>query len=979
MLPLEAVSWEVEVAGPLAEVVVRQRFVNASARFVDATYLFPLEPDAVVDRMVLRIGRRVIRSEIAGRDEARATYEAAANAGKVAALLSEQQSDVYAQEVSNIPPWSSIEVELSLVQPAHRVGAEWELVLPLVVAPRFEVLDRLADSDAILDGSLDPVRDQPGVPVDIRAAIHAGTDLREITSPTHPGDAEIDGHEGSLAVWNAVPDRDFVLRWSSLTGPEPTLSLLLGDEHALLEIEPPELAFAPFDARDVVFVIEPALALDLQETALLAQASTSDPAVTVDSLEAAYAVPLSKHRDRTIAYVGTGHFAESSLSAVRADPRIALVALGIGPAPNRTLLAELARRGGGVAVFTPSEFAAALAPPLLTEVTVDWARCPADHPLPSGAAEVRAGLPLRFLARVPACSGPVWVSAHQNGRRVEWPVWAEYVPPHRALAVAWARARVDQLERSPGTAAEIRDIGLRWGIVTSETSLVAVDDRVQNLTGERHPAVQPLQVSGTVLTREFLQRIPAGRSYQAVVQTAAGVSYAVDGANTRDDAWPVGTNHLEVAAEAWGQTANGGREAGAEAAIGGPVVTDRAWLTGAIRGADLALDDPRIATWSLQGTARLQPEGDHRFDLAGATSGGASAILWERQRGLATWRWAPEAATLAVNGALDRREVDVASRTRAGVGLAVEDRLGDHALAADVGWARTDWRTDRADRASISVRDEVQFHRGHVLAAAGVLGLTPRGELDVRWEPTRALALGLLAHRTVDADRLLPERITSAAAPTTEEVRLHAEVGRELTLGARAGVRHERFAFAPAPDALLLPPGPVPTVTRWLPAFQAELAYAAAARGSFSFAWTRRPGSASSALLLDAAAPFVPGFLSGFRPHALDLAAQWDLPSDPWTLALFGEAHWGAAIPSDAAAWWLKPTASLSGGARQDLPLRGGHLEIRLEATYSLRDPASTKVPLEVLLEDPAAPSLDALPPAWLGLSIGYRSGSAGP
>ncbi len=56
MLPLEGLSYDVEVVGPLAEVVVHQRFVNASSVFVDATYLFTMDPEAVIDGMTLRIG-----------------------------------------------------------------------------------------------------------------------------------------------------------------------------------------------------------------------------------------------------------------------------------------------------------------------------------------------------------------------------------------------------------------------------------------------------------------------------------------------------------------------------------------------------------------------------------------------------------------------------------------------------------------------------------------------------------------------------------------------------------------------------------------------------------------------------------------------------------------------------------------------------------------------------------------------------------
>jgi hypothetical protein len=66
-----------------------------------------------------------------------------------------------------------------------------------------------------------------------------------------------------------------------------------------------------------------------------------------------------------------------------------------------------------------------------------------------------------------------------------------------------------ELFEGEGTASDaIREIGLRWQIVTRETSFVTADTLAE----------------GQILTREFLQRVPAGRSYQQAVHTAAGVT-----------------------------------------------------------------------------------------------------------------------------------------------------------------------------------------------------------------------------------------------------------------------------------------------------------------------------------------------------------------------------------------------------------------------------------------------------------------------
>ncbi|HEY6179391.1 MAG TPA: VIT domain-containing protein, partial [Kofleriaceae bacterium] len=128
---------EVTVRGPLVEVVVVQRFRNAADHATEATYIFPLPADAAVSAMAIQIGTRTIRAAIESRDAAQRRYEAAVAAGVAGALLEQERPDVFTQTVAAIPARGVVEITLRYDTLARYQAGSWELVLPMVVAPRY--------------------------------------------------------------------------------------------------------------------------------------------------------------------------------------------------------------------------------------------------------------------------------------------------------------------------------------------------------------------------------------------------------------------------------------------------------------------------------------------------------------------------------------------------------------------------------------------------------------------------------------------------------------------------------------------------------------------------------------------------------------------------------------------------------------------------------------------------------------------------
>ncbi|OOZ36889.1 hypothetical protein BOW51_04975 [Solemya velesiana gill symbiont] len=128
---------DMDINGMIAQVSVQQRFRNPGQDWVEGIYVFPLPEKAAVDRMRLRIGKRVIEGEIQGKAQARKTYEQAKRAGKKTSLLSQQRPNIFTTSVANIGPGEDVLVEIEYQQDLRYEQGRFGIRFPLVVAPRY--------------------------------------------------------------------------------------------------------------------------------------------------------------------------------------------------------------------------------------------------------------------------------------------------------------------------------------------------------------------------------------------------------------------------------------------------------------------------------------------------------------------------------------------------------------------------------------------------------------------------------------------------------------------------------------------------------------------------------------------------------------------------------------------------------------------------------------------------------------------------
>jgi Ca-activated chloride channel family protein len=263
-LPLLGVELRAHAKAGLARVTLRQQFQNPWDEPLRVRYLVPLPADAAVGGYCFELPNERIVGEIARKQDARERFERALIEGRSAALLEQQRSSVFEQEVGNIPPGALVTTELTIDQPLCWLAeGAWEWRFPTVVAPRFmgepgRVPDAAKLNVPVLDGAV-PAGATLALTIadDARIAPHSSS---HALSSTHGAAGWMVGLAGEAGITRL--DRDVVVRWSvaaQVPGIEVSLARREHDDCALglLTIVPPEPSDARYPvARDVILLID---------------------------------------------------------------------------------------------------------------------------------------------------------------------------------------------------------------------------------------------------------------------------------------------------------------------------------------------------------------------------------------------------------------------------------------------------------------------------------------------------------------------------------------------------------------------------------------------------------------------------------------------------------------------------------------------------------------------------------------------------
>ncbi|HWO22100.1 MAG TPA: VIT domain-containing protein [Kofleriaceae bacterium] len=590
---------EVSVRGPIAEVLVTQRFQNRADQATEATYIFPLPADAAVTAMWIKTGGRTLRAAVERREDAQHRYEDAIRRGASAGLLDQERPDVFTQTVAAIPGKGTVEVTLRYDTVARYRGGTWELVLPMVVAPRYVPgaatarpttgAGRSPDTDRAPDASRVTPPGGPGAGGPTDVVIRFVDKVVDPMSPTH----ELRASGGEATFTDPKTDHDAIVRWRAAVPSAGWVEQGPDGGYAAVVVEAPPAAPRKGAVRCTVVLDRSAASLGDADAvarpfvrALLGNLGGADRVAIAGSDAIAWTAPADAQRALDQAWQApAGPFdLTRALGAVRpeggvvvlvtsglvADDAAAVAAarklgvpihvVGVGAAPARGLLGQIAAASGGTARYLGAgDDAGALAKATLADaasppapLTVNWGALAASDVVPGVLPRLGAGQAVLVLARVR--------QAQAANARARGDVFAiEALPAPRAapgatsamgpLARRWARERLEELIGSRAAPAAIAAHALRYGLVSPHTSLVAIGEDVVVAGGVRRSVSVPVSV-------------PAGMRWQAVKKQTTVETGAKDATVSQVDArgTPKPANTLDRGGGARGGEAGGKRD-----------------------------------------------------------------------------------------------------------------------------------------------------------------------------------------------------------------------------------------------------------------------------------------------------------------------------------------------------------------------------------------------------------------------------------
>ncbi|GAA6150742.1 marine proteobacterial sortase target protein [Pseudoteredinibacter isoporae] len=299
-------DFNVEINGMVAEITLQQRFKNQGKQWLEAVYVFPMDEQAAIGAMQMRVGDRLIKGKIKEKKAARKQYQLARKRGQKAALSEQQRANLFTQRVANIAPGEEIEVELKVVQSVNlrdfpeQGGLQFSLRIPSTLTPRYMPGQVLRNPSTPSELKLDhhgwaqattQVPDASDIsppmvasneivnPMSLHISLDAGLPLARVESPSHKLSVrKLDKrHQIGLANGVAAMDRDVILQWSPNPSSQPRAALFRQskeqNDYAMVMLLPPQ-TLASAIPREVIFIIDTSGSMD-GESIIQAKAALS--------------------------------------------------------------------------------------------------------------------------------------------------------------------------------------------------------------------------------------------------------------------------------------------------------------------------------------------------------------------------------------------------------------------------------------------------------------------------------------------------------------------------------------------------------------------------------------------------------------------------------------------------------------------------------------------------------------------------------
>lgn len=227
-LALTKMDYSGAVEGAIANLQLKLAYENKLAKPIEPVFTFPLPPEATVLGVTLKVGDRIIQSELKRAEDARRDYDQAVAAGHQASLLEQHRDNIFSMSVGGIQPGETVDVVVNYMHPVDWQSGGGRFIVPMVVAPHFvhgNPLERShglgfsPDTDKVPDASrITPhVASNPDQ-ITYRASLDLTIDpgfKARISSPSHDAifeETTVDAHQSARVLLNDLrPDRDLTL------------------------------------------------------------------------------------------------------------------------------------------------------------------------------------------------------------------------------------------------------------------------------------------------------------------------------------------------------------------------------------------------------------------------------------------------------------------------------------------------------------------------------------------------------------------------------------------------------------------------------------------------------------------------------------------------------------------------------------------------------------------------------------------------
>lgn len=148
-MPLAATTIAVQIRTGLAIVRTTRSFRNIEDTPIEAVMTFPVGFDATVTELAATIDGRRLLGAVQQQSEARATYEAALDEGRLSILHEEALRGIHILSVGALPPGAEVAVELEQVMPLVAVDGMPFLRLPMTAGQLYGTSPLIAIDDLV--------------------------------------------------------------------------------------------------------------------------------------------------------------------------------------------------------------------------------------------------------------------------------------------------------------------------------------------------------------------------------------------------------------------------------------------------------------------------------------------------------------------------------------------------------------------------------------------------------------------------------------------------------------------------------------------------------------------------------------------------------------------------------------------------------------------------------------------------------------